>query len=63
MARSVIPSGKALSTEVTGINLAEPLNAADVEFIKVAWSEHLVLSFWNKNLELTRRKRVFCSGR
>lgn len=51
MTRNLIPSGKALGAEVTGIDLSKPLNDADVEFIKAAWREHLVLLFRDQDME------------
>ena len=46
----VEPSGQACGATVTGVNLAAPLNAADVAAIRAAWLEHLVLSFPNQSL-------------
>jgi taurine dioxygenase len=48
--RSVIPSGKALGAEVTGIDLARPLTGDALEFVKAAWRDHLVLLFRNQQL-------------
>ncbi len=45
MAITVTPSGKALGAEITGLDLARPLDDATVADIHAAWLEHLVLNF------------------
>ena len=45
MAAQAIPSGRPLGAEVRGIDLSEPLGAAERGFIEDAWRQHLVLLF------------------
>lgn len=46
----VIPSGAALGAEVNGLDLSEPLDAATLDALKVAWDKHLVLVFRRQSL-------------
>lgn len=46
----VIPTGAALGAEVQGVDLSKPLAADDLEAIKQAWSDHLVLLFRGQKL-------------
>ena len=46
----VIPSGKSLGAEVTGINLSEDISDAVVSLIIEAWRSHLVLIFRDQSL-------------
>ncbi|MEK9755316.1 MAG: TauD/TfdA family dioxygenase, partial [Rhodospirillaceae bacterium] len=58
----VIPSGRALGADVSGIDLAAELSPADIDAIKRAWSEHLVLRFRAQKLsddDLLRFSRHF----
>lgn len=41
----VTPSGKGLGADVSGIDVRQPLSAAEVEAISQAWMDHLVLRF------------------
>ncbi|MES2364158.1 MAG: TauD/TfdA family dioxygenase [Pseudomonadota bacterium] len=41
----VIPSGKALGADIRGIDLAQPLSAAQITTVREAWRQHLVLRF------------------
>jgi len=50
MTVKVIPTGAALGAEVQGVDLSGPLSANDLEAIKQAWSDHLVLLFRGQNL-------------
>lgn len=45
MGLSIEPSGQACGATVTGVDLTKPLDEATVAEIRVAWLEHLVLSF------------------
>ena len=42
---TITPSGKALGADVAGVDLKRPLTASDVEVIRKAWADHLVLRF------------------
>jgi taurine dioxygenase len=42
---AVVPSGAPLAADITGIDMNEPLAAAQVERIQQAWAKHLVLRF------------------
>jgi taurine dioxygenase len=42
---AVVPSGAPLAADITGIDMNEPLAAAEVEMIQQAWADHLVLRF------------------
>jgi len=44
-ALKIVPSGRALGADVTGVNLAREMAPAEIERIRQAWSEHLVLRF------------------
>lgn len=46
----VIPTGAALGAEVQGVDLSKPLAGDDLEAIKQAWSDHLVLLFRGQKL-------------
>lgn len=46
----VIPSGKALTADVEGVDLREPLDDRTLQSILDAWSEHLVLRFRGQQL-------------
>lgn len=46
----VIPSGKALTADVEGVDLREPLDDRTLKTILDAWSEHLVLRFRGQQL-------------
>ncbi len=39
----VIPSGKALGADIVGLDLAKPLGAQQLDSIRQAWQQHLVL--------------------
>ena len=41
----VIPSGRALGADIAGVDLAQPLDAQQLQAIRRAWQEHLVLRF------------------
>ena len=45
MAIEAVPFGKGVGADILGVDLRQPLSAADVEFIWKAWSDHLVLRF------------------
>lgn len=47
---SVIPSGKALAADISGVDLAGDLDAASFKAIVDAWSQHLVLRFRGQKL-------------
>ena len=46
----VIPSGKALTADIEGVDLGKPLDDRTLESIISAWSEHLVLRFRGQQL-------------
>ncbi len=46
----VIPSGKALAADVTGVDLSKDIDAATFNTILDAWSKHLVLRFRGQTL-------------
>jgi taurine dioxygenase len=46
----VIPSGKALTADIEGVDLREPLDDRTLQSILDAWSEHLVLRFRGQQL-------------
>ncbi len=50
MSISVNPAGKALGADISGVNLADDLDAATLKAIVDAWSSHLVLRFRGQNL-------------
>jgi taurine dioxygenase len=39
----VIPTGSALGAEVSGIDICKPLSAAEVDFVRTAWHQNLVI--------------------
>lgn len=41
----IIPTGKALGAEISGIDIRQPLSAADRDVIRAAWLDHLVVIF------------------
>jgi taurine dioxygenase len=47
---TVTPSGQACGAKVTGVDLTQPLNEADVSAIRAAWLEHHVLAFPDQSL-------------
>lgn len=47
----VIPSGKALGAEVTGVDLSKPITEDVAAFITQAWHDNLVLLFRHQELE------------
>ena len=47
----VIRSGKALGAEIKGIDLSQNLSQDEIDGIKKAWDENLVLTFKNQNLD------------
>lgn len=61
-AMNVIPTGRALGAEITGIDLSQEVSAAQREFIFNAYVEHLVLLFSGQSLsfaDLLRLREVF----
>ena len=46
-----IPSGAALGAEIRGINLAGRIPETVASLLKDAWHEHLVLLFWDQELD------------
>jgi taurine dioxygenase len=59
---NVIPTGRALGAEVTGIDLSKNVTAAQREFIVDAYTNHLVLLFRGQSLsfaDLLRLREVF----
>jgi taurine dioxygenase len=42
---AITPSGRALGADVVGVDLSRPLAPGEVEAIRRAWAEHLVLRF------------------
>ena len=48
---SIQPVGYACGARVTGVDLSKPLTDADLEAIRKAWIEHLVLVFPGQNLD------------
>lgn len=46
----IVPLGFAAGAEVTGLDLRQPLDAADLALIKQAWLKHLVLVFPGQDL-------------
>ena len=42
---TITPSGKALGADVAGLDLTRPLAASEIEAVRKAWAEHLVLRF------------------
>ena len=62
MSLEIVPTGAALGAEVRGIDLASPLSSADLDAIKEAWADHLVLLFRDQKLsddDLIRFSRNF----
>jgi taurine dioxygenase len=47
----VIPSGDALGAEIRGVDIASGMSDAEVEQIKDAWREHLVLVFRHQSID------------
>src|SRR5215212_5820153 len=61
-AMDVIPSGRALGAEITGIDLSKDVSAAQRELIFNAWIENLVLLFRGQHLsfdDLLRLREFF----
>jgi taurine dioxygenase len=59
---NVIPTGRALGAEITGIDLSKDISAAQREFIVDAYTKHLVLLFRGQALsfsDLLRLREVF----
>jgi taurine dioxygenase len=59
---NVIPTGRALGAEITGIDLAKEVSPAQRDFIVSAYTEHLVLLFRAQRLsfdDLLRLREVF----
>ena len=59
---NVIPTGRALGAEITGIDLSKEISAAQREFIVDAYTKHLVLLFRGQALsfsDLLRLREVF----
>src|SRR5688572_15157234 len=59
---NVIPSGRALGAEITGIDLSKDVSAAQREFIFNAWIDNLVLLFRGQSLsfsDLLRLRELF----
>jgi alpha-ketoglutarate-dependent taurine dioxygenase len=58
----VIPTGRALGAEITGIDLSKNVSAAQRDFIFNAWIEHLVVLFRGQSLsfaDLLRLRELF----
>ncbi|HSS65790.1 MAG TPA: TauD/TfdA family dioxygenase [Gammaproteobacteria bacterium] len=47
----ILPSGDALGAEVRGVDIASGLSDVEVEQIKAAWREHLVLVFRGQSID------------
>ena len=61
-AMDVIPTGRALGAEITGIDLSKDVSATQREFIFNAWTENLVLLFRGQRLsfaDLLRLRELF----
>ena len=43
MSLDILPTNEGLGAEVRGVNLSRPMMVEDVEALKRAWNEHLVL--------------------
>ena len=59
---NVIPTGRALGAEITGIDLSKDVSAAQREFIRNAYTRHLVLLFRGQSLsfaDLLRLRELF----
>jgi len=59
---NVIPTGRALGAEITGIDLSKDVSATQREFIFNAWTGHLVLLFRGQRLsfaDLLRLRELF----
>jgi taurine dioxygenase len=41
----IVPSGKALGADVVGLDISQPLSPDEVDQVKQAWADHLVLRF------------------
>lgn len=50
MAITVTPSGQACGAEIRGLDLGKPLSAEQVDQIRRAWAEHLVLAFPDQDM-------------
>src|SRR6476619_3986007 len=62
LAMNVIPTGRALGAEITGIDLSEDVSATQREFIFNAWIDNLVLLFRGQHLsfdDLLRLRTLF----
>ena len=46
----IIPTGAALGAEVRGVDLSKPLTGGQLEVIRQAWDEHLVLTYRGQSL-------------
>ena len=55
---NVIPTGRALGAEITGIDLAKEFSAAQREFIFNAYIDNLVLLFRGQSLSFTDLLRL-----
>ena len=59
----VIPSGQACGATITGVNLAEELDAATIGAVRAAWLEHHVLAFPDQALSDTNLEQIVqCFG-
>lgn len=58
MAIEVQPSGMACGATVRGINLRAPLRTRDIEALRAAWLDHLVLAFPDQELDDDALERV-----
>lgn len=62
MAMEIVPATAALGAEVRGLDLSKPLSDADIEALKEAWADHIVLLFRGQDLtdeDLIRFSRHF----
>ncbi|HUD52213.1 TauD/TfdA family dioxygenase, partial [Parvibaculum sp.] len=62
MAMEIVPATAALGAEVRGLDLSKPLSDADIEALKEAWADHIVLLFRGQSLtddDLIRFSRHF----
>lgn len=62
MAMEIVPATAALGAEVRGLDLSKPLSDAEIEALKEAWADHIVLLFRGQDLsddDLIRFSRHF----
>ena len=57
----IIPSGKPIAADVTGVDLSEPLDDTQLAIIHDAWMKHLVLRF--RGQQLTKEQLLQFSAR